>query len=355
MNTEFEKILIDSLDALDRGDSIAAVLSRYPGQEETLRPFLETAALFADLNLQPSLAAQSRSKQAFLGQANALRPRPTGVVWWRRWQRALVPAFALLVIFLLFSAALLPLSANAMPGDALYSVKRLAENGRLAATGSADRKLELIERYKETRRLEIQQILAANQDIEGLVFEGIIETMDETNWQVSGLTVQIAATTQIVGKPQMGLLAIVNGRTRQGAFIAQSILIPGEGMTLFLPTPTQTPSATSTHTAVPSATLTPTPTQTLEPTATHTPSPTVTHTPSPTATRRPPTATPTATAVPAATITNTPVPQPTSDDNSNDNSNDNSDDSDDNDNHDNSNDNDSGGDNDNNDNHNAND
>lgn len=241
MNTEFEKILIDSLDALDRGDSLAAVLSRYPGQEEALRPFLETAALFADLNLQPSLAAQSRSKQAFLAQANALRPRPVGgVVWWRRWQRALVPAFALLVIFLLSSAALLPLSATAMPGDALYSVKRLAENGRLAATGSADRKLELIERYKETRRLEIQQILAANQDIDDLVFEGIIETMGETNWQISGLTVQIAASTQIVGKPQMGLLAIINGRTRQGAFIAQSILIPGEGMTLILPTPTQT-------------------------------------------------------------------------------------------------------------------
>lgn len=239
-----------------------------------------------------------------------------------------------------------------MPGDALYSVKRLAENGRLAATGSADRKLELIERYKETRRLEIQQILAANQDIDDLVFEGIIETMGETNWQISGLTVQIAASTQIVGKPQMGLLAIINGRTRQGAFIAQSILIPGEGMTLILPTPTQTPSATSTHTAVPSATLTATPTQTLEPTATHTPSPTATHTPSPTATRRPPTTTPTATAVPAATITHTPAPQPTSDnsnDNDNDNDNDNSDDSD------NSNDNDGGEENVSNDNHNSND
>lgn len=334
MNTELENILIDCLDALERGDSLAAILSSYPQQAEELRPFLETTLLLGNLNLQPSLDAQTRSQKAFLAQADALRSQKARGFGW---QRALKPVAGLVVFLFLISASLLPLSANAVPGDALYDFKRLAEDVRLGVTGNAERKLDLIEAYKETRRQEVKSLLVNGQDANDVAFEGSIERIADDLWQIAGISVQITPETQIEGRPEIGLLAMVSGNIRQGNLVALTISIPEGGAPAILPTPT--PTDTAVPTLTPSSTATGTP----EPTATATPSPTptATHTstPSPTATTMPPTDT----AVPPPTFTNTPAPPA----NDNDDTDDNSDDNNDNDNDDNSNDNDNDNDNDN--------
>ena len=331
MNAEFENKLVESLDAVERGESLTAVLSTYPEHAEELRPFLETALLLRDLNLQPSLGAQARSRQAFLAQAQALqqhKPRPS---WWRRGQRALMPAAGLVVLLLLISAVLLPLSARSVPGDAMYSFKRLTENVRLDAASSGERKLELVEVYKERRRQEVKSLLAGSRNADAVSFEGTIESLDGVVWQVAGIPVQIEAGTEIAGRPEVGLLAMVTGSVRQGNLIALMISIPEGGSPVVLPTPTPTDitAPTAVDTAVPTATPSPTATGTRRPTATARPSqtstlaPTPTHTATATATLLPPTSTPvpTDTAVPIVTLTNTPVPS--SNDNDNDNSNDN--------------------------------
>ncbi len=345
MNTDLERNLIECLDALERGESLADILRRYPQQAEELRPFLETAALLNDLNLQPSLHAQARSRQAFLAQADALRPQKPRLIGWRRWQRALVPVMAIVVLLFLISAALVPASAGAVPGDALYRFKRLGESVRLDTTASAEQKLELIETYKERRRQEILALLSANKDVDQVTFEGTIEALAADAWQVGSIPVQIAPSTQIEGRPEVGLLAIITGRVRQGSLLALTIFIPEGGGPVVEPTP----SATATDTAVPTHTPSPTATGTLRPSATPssspTPSPTATPTLTPTHTpTATPTHTPTETAVPSPTLTNTPPPPPPPGDDSNDNSNDNGDDDHNDNDNDNDNHNDNGGD-----------
>ena len=336
MNTDLENILIACLDALERGEPLAAILNNYPDQAEELRPFLETTVLLNNLNLQPTLGAQARSQQAFLAQAESLRTHRPATGWRQGWPRILAPIAGLALFMFLFAATLIPLSARTVPGDALYSFKRLAENTRLSATTNAERKLELIEEYKETRRQEIQSLLAAGQDADDVAFEGNIETIADGVWQIAGIPVQIEADTQIEGRPEVGLAAIVTGVIRQGSLIALSILIPEGGEPMLLPTPWPTPWPTPSPTAVASPTAPATATDTSAPKST----PKATGTPGPINTPQPtvtPENTPT-TAPPTAAATDTAVPPPgnDNDDNSNDDNGDNNND----DNDDNSNDND---------------
>ncbi|MCB8983169.1 MAG: hypothetical protein H6659_05055 [Ardenticatenaceae bacterium] len=330
MNTDLESTLIECLDALERGETLAEILRRYPQQAEQLRPLLETAFLLNDLNLQPSLDAQTRSQQAFLAQAEAMRPQKTGVVWWR-WQRILTPVLGLVMLLFLITAVLTPVSASAVPGDALYSFKRFTEVVRLETTASAERKLELIESYKERRRQEVMALLDSGESAARVTFEGPIESIADETWQVAGIPIRLTASTAVEGRPEVGLLAMITGSVRQGSLVALTIFIPEGGAPLVTATPTATATDTAVPTSTPSLTVTLTPTPTL--TTSTTPSPTITRTPTatltptPTATPVTPTLTPTDTAVPTPTLTNTPPP-PSDDnnDNSNDNSNDNGDD-----------------------------
>jgi hypothetical protein len=339
MNNDLEKTLIDCLDALERGESPATILNRYPEEADHLRPFLETALQLQTLNLQPSLAAQNHSRVTFLAEAEALRsqtPRRT------RWSRALMPILGLAALFLLLSAALLPLSARAMPGHSFYSIKRLAETIHLAITTNADSKLTLIEQHKENRRQEILALLAGGQEADNLAFEGRIERLDADWWVIGGITTHILTETAVTGQPQVELLAVVNGRIRQERFEALTIIIPTGDKLNILPSPTPSPSPS----ALPDPLSTPVAPTPNNPTPASTVSPTV---PSPTAPTTPatdpdntPVATATATLAPPipppteTAVLPSPTPPPANhNDNDNDNGNDNDNDNDDDDNDDN--------------------
>jgi hypothetical protein len=330
MNKELEQSLIECLDALGRGESSESVLGRYPQQAEQLRPFLEVATRLNTLQLQPSLEAKTRSQRLFLAEADRLRQQKPRAVWPNRvWRLA-----ASLLLLVLVSAALLPLSAGAMPGSPLYSVKRAAEAFRLATTTDVERRLALNEAAKEARREEVVWLLANGRSANNLTFEGRVTSLGETTWQVAGIPVQLDGQTLIVGQPEIGRQAIVAGRARQGVFLATAITLP-EGAA---PIPEPTPTAVT-----PSPTTTPSPTPTVSDTPTATPSPSQTPTVTP-----PPTWTATAEPTPSETAV-APIPPPVNDnDNSNvnDNSNDNSNDNDNSNGNDNSNDNDNNNDND---------
>lgn len=327
MDEHLEAALIDCLDALEQGQPIDQVLARYPELASELRPMLETAVTLPQLNVQPSLSAQHRSRDAFLSQAAAqkevktVRPSP-----WFNLRRILMPIASLALVVILFAAGLGPLSAGALPGDALYEVKLLVENARSAFAANPAADAALAEQFNQRRIQEIGALLAQNRTAD-VAFTGEIEAIQPGSWIISGLTTEITGGTQIFGgDPLVGQMARVNGRTENGRLSATTItLLP----TNLPPTavPTHTPTATSepTETATPTATHTYTPT----PTATNTPEPTITstNTPEPTAT---------ATIEPTATVT--PIPPTAAPPPSNDNDGDNNDNDDDNNDNDNDND-----------------
>lgn len=335
MDERLESALIECLDALEQAQPIDQILARYPELVSELRPMLETAVALPQINVQPSLAAHRRSRDAFLAQAAAqkaskvVRPSP-----WLNLRRRLIPFTALALIVIIFAAGLSPLSAEALPGDVLYGSKILVENVRSALTTNSAADAALTEQFNQRRIQEINALLAQNRTAD-VAFTGEIEAVQPASWTISGLATEINHETQISsGVPQVGQMAMVNGRTQDGHLVATTItLLPTDE-----PPPTATPTASPTptrdevtkeptETATPSPTYTPTQTATAVPTATAT----ITETPEPS---------PTFTALPTETLvppTATPEPDDGGDDNddggSNNNSNDNDDDDDNDDDH----------------------
>ncbi|MAT99907.1 MAG: hypothetical protein CL608_22430 [Anaerolineaceae bacterium] len=337
MNDVPEAVLQESLDFMEQGESIEQILARYPELAETLRPFLDTAAQLATLAPQPSLAAKQQSQQAFLAHASSLQTAPIQPSPWYRLRQLLLPLVSLAMVLILFSTAAVFVSTSAIPGDVLYPVKRLVENVRLNQTSDPETAVTLMEQYQQERIREVQALLRTGRSAE-VTFEGEIEAIQAEEWTVATIHVMLDAETSIEGRPQVGELARVHGRTEDGILTASLI----EVLTGSAATPEPEPTPEPTQTTAPTATITARATEvpTTEPTEEPTTEPTPTQTVTPQ---------PTATITPSPLPTATPSPQPTlppandNDDDGNDNDDDGND-NDDNDNDENDNDDDDDGD-----------
>lgn len=319
MNEIPEAVLQECLDYMERGESVEQIITRFPETGAALRPFLETAVQLAALAPQPSLAAKQQSQKAFLAHAQSLQVTPVRPSAWYRLRQVLLPLASLALVLILFSAAAVSVSASAIPGDALYPVKRLVESVRLNRTENPAAAAELLDAFGQERVREVQTLLRTGRSAD-VSFDGIVTAMQPTEWSVADIKVTLNDSTVLSSPMQVGDLVRVNGRTDSSILTATSIeLLSGSSAT---PEPTPMPTAVPTTEPTATATLTPT----LEPTEkpsvvpTAVPTATLTKTPEPTATlvpTLPPTATP------------SPVPtQPPSNDNDNDNDNDNSGDDD---------------------------
>ena len=323
MNDVPEIVLHECLVFMEQGESIEQIVARYPALAAEIRPFLETTAQLATFAPQPSLAAKQSSQKAFLAHAASLKVPTVRPSAWYRLQRALLPLVSLAVVLILFAITAVSVSASAIPGDALYPVKRLVETVRLNQTDDPVAAAGLLEQYRQERIREVQDLLRTRRSAE-VTFVGEVEAIQPDVWRVAAIQVTLNAQTNITGQQQVGEMARVNGRTAEGVLLANTIEIltnaatPPELEVTPEPilSPTATPTATATVTSTVEVTITPTAditstaTPTLQPTATSTPSPTPTATASPT---------------PTATASPTPTMPPVNDNDSNDNDDDSND------------------------------
>lgn len=309
MNESLEHVILAALDLLEGGAGVEEILARYPAEAAELRPYLLTAARLATLATQPSLTAERATRRGFLAAAEAMRresrPRRAAL-----WPRLLAPALVVLAVVVLGGAALVGASGGAMPGSALYEVKRWGENVRLALASDPERAADLRERFRRERVAEIERLLAAGV-VADVSLTGGIEAMDDDEWTVAGLPVIVGEWTTLDGTPAVGAWVQVDGQTVAGAVRASGVTVLNAPPPSVTPAPSPTPPA-----AEPSApagqmmpgddeaTASPTATPTRAATATPTPTARPTATPTATATAAPP-------ALPSAT--------PGDDDNNNDN------------------------------------
>ena len=310
MNDELERVFSEALDLLEQGADIDAIIARYPAQAAELRPFLLTAARLSRLATQPGLSAEAQSKRVFLAAAAAptaaRRPAAVG-----RLSRLAAGLLALLVVFLLSGSALVGASASAAPGSALYGTKRLVESARLALATNPERAATLRERFRRERLAEVEQLLAAGR-VADVSLTGVIEAIDdygrgEAHWTVDGLPIVVDEQTTIEGRPAVGALVEIEGRTADDVVRATRVTVLSAG----LPQPTPAPSATPAA-ATPATKPTPAATDDEATTAPGA-APLATATPSPTASPSP---------SPSPTASPSPFPSPSpaaTDDNSNDN------------------------------------
>ena len=126
-------------------------------------------------------------KQAFLG-LSSLRPLAGRLV--------LVIGITGLLIF--FSRGLLITSAKSLPGDSLYPVKRAVEDISVYLVPSSEIRQEYEDNYYLQRVEEVKRLIGLKR-IQKISFEGILESVSNTDWSVSGIPVSLEANTTIVG------------------------------------------------------------------------------------------------------------------------------------------------------------
>jgi len=282
--SDLSSVLDECISQLQKGATLEQVLSQHPEHASELRPLLETSAWMhaARNNIQIPRDAQARSRMSFISQAYQPKRRPS--------MFPLLPlrlAATLTIVMVLIIAALLGtslVSAEALPGDALYPVKLALEQFQLNLASSPVQRLQLQQDFDERRVDEVDklkdsgrqttvtftgvleqangqwQVAGINLDLnneqsgeaaawtnlfvqvtgklEGmtvhvtdislnrLIFTGQIQSIQSNTWLVDGVTVVLAKSTSIAGDPVVGSNVKVTARREQnGQISALSIQI----------------------------------------------------------------------------------------------------------------------------------
>lgn len=177
------------------------------------------------------LASYSAQDQT-LGALPMLRPAPG---WLERVRAAAQPgrrfstgltvtqrALALATALALLLGASLTVSATALPGDLLYSLKRAQEALRLHLTVGEDAESALREALQAQRRQEAGRLIQAGRAAQ-VEFEGQVERRDDGVWLISGLPVRLRDVDG--ASLAAGDWVAVHGRTVGGVVEAHQVRV----------------------------------------------------------------------------------------------------------------------------------
>lgn len=255
MNEQFEIHLMECLDALEErgpGASLDDILARYPEDAPALRGALRAAAALSALDMQPEPAAQAGSRQAFLAAGMALKRakgrRPGGVGFF------LLRVGAFLGVALAAGAIPVAASGNALPGDALYPVKREVESVRLQMAPDEAARRAVADEINAERIQEVDDLVKDGRSAR-TEFEGRLDGLTADALTISGRVIRIPAGAQLSGWAVGDWLEVmVEVKDGQLVLVSAAPISGGESST---PAPAMTPAAThqpepeQSHTAEP--------------------------------------------------------------------------------------------------------
>ena len=174
MTEPLSLVLADCLDALDRGDTLEACLARHPQQRTELAELLMAAQhLHAAPNATPSPQFQRVARARLMNRIsprahlNGLAPVTLADSFRSSWQTLILNlrrpamrwiAMLMLATMLLGGVSAAYASAEALPGEGLYPVKRALEGARLAVAFSASEAAELRVQLAGRRLVEAQAL-----------------------------------------------------------------------------------------------------------------------------------------------------------------------------------------------------
>lgn len=308
MSDEMFRAFDECLSALEAGATLESALARYPHLAAELRPMLQAAQAARPTEvLHVPHQSEEASRQRFLARARELKQKRTGLLaWWPTLSYSLRLA-ALLLALVLGGWGVSAASASALPGEALYPIKRTVEQMQISLAAEVQRE-QLQAEFNQRRITEIQALLEQRREAE-VEFTGVIAKISSEQWVIASLPIRVPATLQTGFT--VGDEMAVRARTQtNGTLLAMNLRLlhqsQREATATLTVTPTPTPTASATIEA----------TNQVQVTATRTPSP------SPTATRS---ATMRASATPTFILPTHTPPSGTDDGNGNDNGNGNDD------------------------------
>jgi hypothetical protein len=220
MNDELMTAFDECLNALAAGEDLEASLKRYPALANDLRPMLETAraAQLLGVSFPAPRPAQLASRARFLARAGELRAaRPhtwrNRLTGWLLTNRLASSALAILLVVVIAGYSALTVSAQSLPGDPLYGLKRTVEQTQLWLSPNAETRAELEHQFTARRLQEVEQVMVEGRTVD-VEFGGVLDGREGERWFMGGITVVVPAGTPITGTPVLGVYVRVFGQSQ---------------------------------------------------------------------------------------------------------------------------------------------
>lgn len=204
---------------IKEGVTIEECLQEFPNLAGDLQPILETAIAARSMSVSkvPSEVI-NRSRTRLLGHAAQLRVEKPARESFMRFPLVVISALLLALVLILGSRELIVVSAESLPGDSLYPIKRVVQDIRVRLAPNRELKHEIETQYRAQRIEEIVDLLAVGR-IEMVSFDGVVDHITPTRWTVSGINVVLSENTKVIGDISLGSLIEVEGLTSPGGWI----------------------------------------------------------------------------------------------------------------------------------------
>ncbi len=205
-------ILENCLARLNKGEDLETVLADFPQQAAELRPLLIAAlkASRSGVPLRVPASAQIDSRTRFLVEAQRRQTKPVGFL--PRFKLAgAFAAFALIVFVGIFGTGLA--SAETVPGETLYPVKRAVEQAQLVLTTNQSTRLDLEEEFDRRRVAEAEELKQEGRT-EPVTVAGPLEELDDDSWSVGGVKLNLTPDQIILARTLLGSYIEVKGKIR---------------------------------------------------------------------------------------------------------------------------------------------
>jgi len=237
-------------------EQLQAHLATCPDCAATLVTYMEQDRFLSAL---PVLRPSPKLRAAVLARTVDRHRLSRAPAW--RWASA---ALVTLLVFLVVMGGTISVAAEALPGDALYPVKRTVEEVRLTFTFNPAARESYEQLLVMTRLEETQKVLQQGREAD-VEFQGRLEATTDGGWAVEGVKVQIAPEAWGQTPSQPGAVVMIEGRAAGGQLTARRVsVVPPKPVTPARrvspsaspqPSPTTVPSeATAVPTPAPSAT-----------------------------------------------------------------------------------------------------
>ena len=220
-------ILETCLSEIEQGVDVDTVLFRHPEHADELRPILEASVKArAMAAAQPSADVVRRNRAKVMQRAAEMREvrvKPSSSRVWLASLRRLAVTLAVVMVLFVSGTGLVGASANTLPGDNLYPVKRTWEDV-LVFFAFDPQQREVLEFEHENERLEELTELLAEGRSEQVGFSGYVTRQAGTEWRVSGITVSISSQTVLLQPVTLGDAVQVDGVTQMdGTVLAERV------------------------------------------------------------------------------------------------------------------------------------
>lgn len=220
MNERLFDALDECIAEINSGSGLEECLAKYPDLAEELKPLIETSIIARSLTAaHVPAAARNRSRTMLLAHAAQRRKTRRPLLAYFRVPRLALSLAALLVVLVFSFNSLIVTSAQTLPGDSLYPIKRAAETVRLQLTNNIEKKHQIEADYTQQRTEEVLKLLRLKRT-EHISMEGIVQEISPELWVVSGVKIRVAPETRIIGDIQLGQAVEVEGSTDSNGWVS---------------------------------------------------------------------------------------------------------------------------------------